>query len=111
VYSTAAPEAVAHAQERIGSGLASVVVERALAQLAGALVTRGFSRFIVAGGETSGAVVRGLGISFLAIGPEIDPGVPWTRVLAGPNIVLALKSENFGSIEFFAKAMRLLDES
>jgi 3-dehydrotetronate 4-kinase len=111
VYSSAAPETVARAQERIGIGIASIVVERALTQLAGALVSRGFSRLIVAGGETSGAVVQGLGISVLAIGPEIDPGVPWTRVLAGPNIVLALKSGNFGSVEFFAKAMRLLDGS
>lgn len=111
VYSTAAPEMVARAQERIGTGLASVVVEKALTQLASRLVSSGFSRLVVAGGETSGAVVQGLGISVLAIGPEIDPGVPWTRVLAGPNIVLALKSGNFGSIEFFAKAMRLLDDS
>lgn len=109
VYSTASPEVVARAQELIGSGLASVVVERALTQLAEALVAKGFTKLIVAGGETSGAVVQGLGIALLAMGPEIDPGVPWTRVLAGPDIVLALKSGNFGSTDFFAKAMRLVD--
>jgi 3-dehydrotetronate 4-kinase len=108
-YSTALPAEVARAQELIGKALASVVVERALTQIASALVANGFNRLIVAGGETSGAVVQGLGVSALAIGPEIDPGVPWTRVIAGPDIVLALKSGNFGGPEFFYKAMRLLD--
>ena len=58
---------------------------------------------IVAGGETSGAVVNGLDVKALEIGPEIDPGVPWTRAV-GRNLVLALKSGNFGGPDFFVKA-------
>jgi uncharacterized protein YgbK (DUF1537 family) len=63
----------------------------------------------VAGGETSGAVVAALGVTTLAIGPEIAPGVPWTRSIAGPDLVLALKSGNFGGADFFLTAWSLLD--
>ena len=77
------------------------------------------TRMIVAGGETSGAVVNGLGITALEIGPEIDPGVPWTRVAGwnsategqgetGRDLVLALKSGNFGAPDFFIKAWEKL---
>ena len=69
---------------------------------------RGVTRMIVAGGETSGAVVGALGVSALEIGPEIDPGVPWTRALDGPPLALALKSGNFGAPDFFLKAWERL---
>jgi uncharacterized protein YgbK (DUF1537 family) len=61
--------------------------------------------FIVAGGETSGAVLEALGIRSLAFGDEIDPGVPWTVSLDPPTFHFALKSGNFGSPEFFTKAV------
>ena len=70
---------------------------------------RGVTRIITAGGETSGAVIEGLGISELEIGPEIDPGVPALR--AGPNLVVALKSGNFGGKDFFVKANKVLSVS
>ena len=76
--------------------------------MARTLPDRGFSRLLVAGGETSGAVVNALGVKALSIGPEIDPGVPWTRSLSGPDVVLALKSGNFGAADFFVKAWRSL---
>jgi uncharacterized protein YgbK (DUF1537 family) len=63
---------------------------------------------VVAGGETSGAVVEALGVRALAIGPEIDPGVPWTRALGDTPIWLALKSGNFGSVNFFQRATTVL---
>ena len=66
-------------------------------------------QLLVAGGETSGAVVQALGVQRMAIGPQIDPGVPWTRVVDGPELVVALKSGNFGAPDFFVKAWRLLD--
>jgi uncharacterized protein YgbK (DUF1537 family) len=62
----------------------------------------------VAGGETAGAVARRLGIATLRIGPQIDPGVPWTASTGDPRLLLALKSGNFGSPEFFTKAFRML---
>jgi len=60
----------------------------------------------VAGGETSGAVVQALGVQRLRIGAPIDPGVPWTQA-EGQPLLLALKSGNFGSTDFFSKALGL----
>ncbi len=68
------------------------------------MLANGFTRFLVAGGETSGAVVGALGVAALQIGPEIDPGVPWTRSIGAPDVALALKSGNFGAPDFFLKA-------
>jgi 3-dehydrotetronate 4-kinase len=62
----------------------------------------------VAGGETAGAVVSSLGVEGLKIGREIDPGVPWTESLCEPKLALALKSGNFGGVDFFSKAFGML---
>jgi uncharacterized protein YgbK (DUF1537 family) len=70
-------------------------------------VERGVRRLVVAGGETSGAVVSGLGLEALTIGPEIAPGVP---VLVSPQpLALALKSGNFGQEDFFERALRMME--
>ena len=106
-YSTAEPERIAAIQQRMGQAQAAALVERTFALLAPALAQRGVRRFVVAGGETSGAVVQSLGIDALAIGAQIDPGVPWTMSLGEPRIALALKSGNFGAADFFDKALRL----
>jgi uncharacterized protein YgbK (DUF1537 family) len=103
IYSSADPDAVRKVQDKLGRIEAGALVERTLAQVSKTLVGRGFTRIIVAGGETSGAVVNTLGITALEIGPEIDPGVPWTRAV-GQDVVLALKSGNFGAADFFLKA-------
>ncbi|MDX2159334.1 MAG: 3-oxo-tetronate kinase [Hyphomicrobiaceae bacterium] len=107
VYSSAEPAAVKAVQARLGREEAGAIVERALAAVARELVAGGVTRLIVAGGETSGAVVNGLGVTALEIGPEIDPGVPWTRAV-GHDLVLALKSGNFGGPDFFVKAWEKL---
>jgi uncharacterized protein YgbK (DUF1537 family) len=104
VYSSAEPDEVHASQEKLGRERAGDVVEHDLEEIARALTSAGFTRLIVAGGETSGAVVSALGIEALAIGPEIDPGVPWTRAMSGLGVALALKSGNFGSPDFFLKA-------
>ena len=65
-------------------------------------------RFVVAGGETAGAVVQALGVEALAIGPQIDPGVPWTTASGRHTLALALKSGNFGSDDFFLKSLAML---
>lgn len=108
VYSSDEPDAVRAVQARLGRETAGELVENLLATVAKALPERGFSRILVAGGETSGAVVNALGVKALSIGPEIDPGVPWTRSRSGPDVVLALKSGNFGTPDFFLKAWRSL---
>ncbi len=102
--SSAPPEEVARAQARLGRGRAGTVVETAMATIARALVEQGVRRLVVAGGETAGAVVEALGVRALRIGPAIDPGVPWTLSLGAPELLLALKSGNFGAPDFFIKA-------
>lgn len=109
VYSSADPDTVRAAQGRLGLERAGQLIEQLLAKVAKSMVGHGFTRLIVAGGETSGAVVEALGVQALAIGPEIDPGVPWTRSIAGTDLALALKSGNFGAPDFFLKAWRRLD--
>jgi 3-dehydrotetronate 4-kinase len=108
VYSGTDAVALAQIHARIGRDASGALVERALADVAARLQAAGFTRFIIAGGETSGAVVAALGARVLEIGPEIDPGVPWTRSVQGPHLVLALKSGNFGAPDFFIKAWSLL---
>jgi uncharacterized protein YgbK (DUF1537 family) len=108
VYSSAEPDAVKSVQDKLGRNQAGHMIEHLLADVAKGLAKRGFTRLIVAGGETSGAVVEALGVKALAIGPEIDPGVPWTRSIAGTDLALALKSGNFGTPDFFLKAWKKL---
>jgi uncharacterized protein YgbK (DUF1537 family) len=104
VYATANPEEVKAVQARLGVERAGRLVEDALAAIARGLVGLGVRRLIVAGGETSGAAVSALGVEALRIGPQIDPGVPWTASVQADPIALALKSGNFGTPDFFLKA-------
>lgn len=112
VYSTAQPGSVAAAQEQAGAREIGGLIEQALADVARGLVDRGVRQLVVAGGETSGAVVQGLGIRRLRIGAEIDPGIPWCYAEAatstGDGIHLALKSGNFGSEQMFTAAFQQL---
>ncbi len=108
------PEAVRAIQERFGREAAGAAVEAAFARLARGLVDAGVRRLVVAGGETSGAVVSALGVEALRIGATIAPGVPWTETVATPGgpppLALALKSGNFGGPDVFTDAFRLLEE-
>jgi uncharacterized protein YgbK (DUF1537 family) len=109
VYSSADSGEVQNAQQRLGREHAGQIIEQFLAETAKALRDVGFSRFIVAGGETSGSVVHALDVKSMLIGPEIDPGVPWTLSMdAGKKYALALKSGNFGADDFLLKAWKML---
>ena len=111
VYSTAAPEAVKVVQAQMGAEAAGALMEQALSRIARGLVGLGVRQLIVAGGETSGACVQALGITQMQIGPQIDPGVPWclAKAAAAPaGLHLTLKSGNFGTTDFFAKAFSQL---
>ncbi|MEZ5667775.1 MAG: four-carbon acid sugar kinase family protein [Alphaproteobacteria bacterium] len=108
IYASAAPDAVRAVQDRLGRAEAGALVERAMAAIGRGLVDRGVRRLVVAGGETSGAVVGALGVKALRIGPVIDPGVPATVALGEPPVALALKSGNFGGDDFFAKALEMM---
>ena len=128
IYATSAPEEVAAVQRALGADEAGALVEQAIAEITRALVADGVRKLIAAGGETSGAVVQALGVTRLRVGPQIDPGVPWMVTEAASRgapgagggggageprrdtpLAIALKSGNFGSEDFFAKALAMLD--
>nr|WP_236622030.1 nucleotide-binding domain containing protein [Rhodopirellula maiorica] len=109
IYSTDDPEGVRSVQQTLGANEAAELIESFLGKVAVELTTDfGVRRLIVAGGETSGAVVRDLGIRALKIGPEICAGVPWTQSIGGPPLAIALKSGNFGDENFFHTALEML---
>jgi uncharacterized protein YgbK (DUF1537 family) len=108
IYSTAEPAQVAAVQEQLGREEAGHLIEQAMGALALRLREAGVRKFIVAGGETSGAVMGAFQVHALRIGPEIAPGVPWTVTEGEPRLCLALKSRNFGDEDFFKKAIWML---
>ena len=110
LYATADPDRVAAAQARHGSEHAAQTIEQLFGDIARHAVASGVRRIVVAGGETSGAIVTALGLSALDLGPEIAPGVPALSgtTADGAPLALALKSGNFGSPDFFARALAKL---
>ncbi len=96
-------------RSELGVEKAGHLVEQALASIASRLRDAGVRKFVVAGGETSGAVVQALGVKSLRIGAQIDPGVPATQSIGDEPLALALKSGNFGTKDFFVKALKALD--
>ncbi|WMY10597.1 3-oxo-tetronate kinase [Paraburkholderia phenoliruptrix] len=109
IYATATPDEVKAVQRELGVDQAGHLVEATLAAIARGLHERGVRKFVVAGGETSGAVVQALNVRSLRIGAQIDPGVPATATTGAQPLALALKSGNFGATDFFEKALRHLE--
>jgi uncharacterized protein YgbK (DUF1537 family) len=107
VYSSATAQAVKTAQQKFGQARLADAIERFLGTLAVRLAEAGVTRLVIGGGETSGAVVKALDAKAFVIGPEIDPGVPALAVTGSP-VRLALKSGNFGGLDFYEKAARML---
>lgn len=108
IYATSTPDEVKAVQQQLGVERAGALVENALGEIAKGLRQAGVRRFVIAGGETSGAVVKALGVQLLQIGAQIDPGVPATVSGGDEPLALALKSGNFGGRDFFAKALKQL---
>ena len=108
IYASARPEKVAEVQAQLGRDTAGAMIEHAIAKLASGLAAKGVKRFVIAGGETSGAVVSALGVEALEIGAQIAPGVPATLSYGTPRYALALKSGNFGGPDFFTDALEAL---
>ncbi|PZM15070.1 3-oxo-tetronate kinase [Rhizobium tubonense] len=111
IAASASPEEVCRLQSRHGRDASGHAIETATSVIAAELVTRGVRRLVVAGGETSGAVVDRLAIPAFLIGPEIAPGVPVLRTIGSVHgdMLLALKSGNFGDENFFATAFEMMD--
>jgi uncharacterized protein YgbK (DUF1537 family) len=110
IAASSTPDQVAAVQARHGRDAAGHAIEQAMADLAAGLVQSGVRRLVVAGGETSGAVVDRLGIPGFLVGAEIAVGVPVLRAVgaAAGAMSLALKSGNFGAMDFFADALKLM---
>jgi len=108
IASSAPPAQVAALQQRHGGAVASHAIEQALARIATDLVQAGVRRLVVAGGETSGAVVDRLAIPAFLIEREIAPGVPILRAVGGRDMLMALKSGNFGGPTFFTDALAMM---
>jgi 3-dehydrotetronate 4-kinase len=108
--SSASPDQVAAVQGRHGRAAAGHAIEQAMATIASGLLDRGTRRLVIAGGETAGAAVDRLAIPAFLVGPEIAAGVPVLRTIgAKPNeMVMALKSGNFGGPDFFMDALKLM---
>jgi 3-dehydrotetronate 4-kinase len=114
IASSSTPDQVAALQSRHGRDAAGHAIEQAMADIAEGLFESGVRRVVVAGGETSGAVVDRLRIPGFLVGPEIAPGVPVLRAVGAKagdkagDVLLALKSGNFGGPEFFSDALKLM---
>ena len=110
IASSDTPDAVQAMQRSHGGAAAGHAVEQALAAIAEALLAADVRRLVVAGGETSGAVVDRLGLEAFLVGHEIAPGVPVLRAVGArhPGLAVALKSGNFGGEDFFARALSML---
>src|SRR5581483_9568079 len=116
IASSATPEEVSALQARHGREAAGHAIEQAMADIAEGLVQSGVHRLVVAGGETSGAVVDRLKIPGFLVGVEIAAGVPVLRAVGAGGtkggkdgaMLLALKSGNFGGPDFFSDALDLM---
>jgi uncharacterized protein YgbK (DUF1537 family) len=110
IASSSTPDQVSALQARHGRDAAGQAIEQAMADIAEGLVKSGVRRLVVAGGETSGAVVDRLGIPGFLVGPEIAAGVPVLRAVGARegDMLLALKSGNFGGPGFFSDALKLM---
>ncbi len=109
LFSTATADKVSCLQEEFSREVAATAVESVFSAIAVRMVSEcGVRRLIVAGGETSGAVLSGLNVRALRIGPRIDIGVPWTESIGERPMAFALKSGNFGTLDFFQKALEML---
>ena len=110
IASSSAPEQVSALQAKHGRDAAGHAIEQTMAAISEGLVAAGVRRLVIAGGETSGAVVDRLGIPAFLVGPEIAAGVPVLRCVGWGKgeAAMALKSGNFGGPDLFNDAIRLM---
>lgn len=108
IYSSDTPDHVKQIQKD-GKNKISYMLEQLTAELAAKAAELGYRKFIVAGGETSGAVIQRLGYRGFWIGNSITPGVPVMIPLENTGIRLVLKSGNFGQEDFFEQALKELE--
>jgi uncharacterized protein YgbK (DUF1537 family) len=103
IYASATPAEREAAIAAMGSRTAEHL-EQVLGALAVHAAAEGTRRFVVAGGETSGAVVSALGIQHVLVEDEFEVGVPWCTTEGRRPMRLLLKSGNFGSSRLLVEA-------
>lgn len=102
IYSSLPPEELHAVQEELGVERSAEILEAAVGRVAGGLRERGVTRFVAAGGETSGSVVAALGVRGGVVGVEAARGVPWIHTDRGLDVLL--KSGNFGDPDLLLSA-------
>ena len=67
---------------------------------------------LLTGGETARAVCQTLGCTRLWLGGEVEPGIPWSRMVDGrlPGMRVVTKAGGFGGEESLVRALRFFDE-
>lgn len=105
ITTSSAPSAVAAAQARYGRDGAARLAEQILGDIAVAVHRAGVRRFVVAGGETSGAIVERLGIRRLDVGAYGGPGIGTATTDGADPCAFCLKSGKLGPVDLFARAL------
>ena len=101
IATSAEPEAVKRIQARFGQKEAAGLAEDALGRIAAALQAMGVRRFLIAGGETSGAVLAHLKVRRLQVGAYKAPGVSQAVSEGEPTLAFCLKSGKLGPEDMF----------
>lgn len=109
IYSSDEPAKIKEYQ-KIGKNKVAQLIEQTFAEIAQKIKKLGYTRIIVAGGETSGAITQALNFNNFVIGESISPGVPIMMPVEDSQIRLVLKSGNFGEKDFFIKALKMTEE-
>lgn len=89
----------------------SSFLEKTMGEVAKYLYSKGYRKFVIAGGETSGAVALALDFEAYRIGESVSPGVPIMSPINCPDVRVVYKSGNFGQADFFTRAILMLGEN
>jgi uncharacterized protein YgbK (DUF1537 family) len=112
IATSAQADVIKRIQARIGKHAAAAFAEDILGQLAKRLREAGVTRFVVSGGETSGAVLAHLGIDRLQVGPYAGPGIARAVALDGESaLALCLKSGKLGPEDMLLPMLQSMQDA
>jgi uncharacterized protein YgbK (DUF1537 family) len=97
------PAAIEAAQKKFGRRGAGRRIEKLLGDIAADLHREGIRRFVVAGGETSGAIVEALNVRALDISPYYGPGTARAVSCGADPISFHLKPGKLGTVDMLDK--------
>ncbi|WP_439496343.1 3-oxo-tetronate kinase [Bosea sp. (in: a-proteobacteria)] len=109
IATSAGPEQVAALQERLGRREAAARAETILSLLAQRLREAGVRRFLIAGGETSGAILDGFGITRLTVGAYRAPGISHAVADGAEPLAFCLKSGKLGPDDMFLPMLETME--